>query len=472
MSPLFHQSHLKGQTIVSTDFKFMHCINKEVIEIPELTRTKMDEVEELKKVFEGLPMQVNVKNKPSALLEGTPVILTTNSVPWKFYSEEKAPLQNRMFGYALYQPSTVLENVGKAADPRFYSQVFSYIREEVASRPVWLFAPNSPEMKTLHTKVETYIKGMCENESMKYIKGIEKGTLLTRQNPIRNSMFTNKPSSERWRNGLQQMMMALRDDQSPDYEKLHYVNGYLMCQFRQSVKVQDYFWTFTADGKPPLMLKMEDRSTLLKIIKKGDSHYEALLDMDYAFEQVLEQLVKLGWRMKDDYRKSAYEILQGMCDIVSVMVTDIDQVHYGSIVHSPVLTPQKPKFLQEVPNAPKAPKASVFQRVRQAPRLKKKKTRAIVYKEFSLPSVAPSQSSMSLHEEDQTVPSSKELVRMLRKSHTIRHLGHVAHQALRQVVRHVPPHLRTIRVTENGHVNLPQILRYVALVASWALQRS
>ena len=197
MSPLFHQSHLKRQTIVSTDFKFMHCINKEVIEIPELTLTKMDEMEELKKVFEGLPTQVNVKNKPSALLERIPVILTTNSVPWKFYSEEKAPLQNHMFGYALYQPSNVLENVVKSADPRFYAQVYSYIREEVASRPIWPFAPNSPEMKTLHAKVETYIRGLCENETMKYVKGIEEGTLLTRQNPIRNAMFTNKPSSER-----------------------------------------------------------------------------------------------------------------------------------------------------------------------------------------------------------------------------------------------------------------------------------
>jgi len=181
-----------------------------------------------------------------------------------------------------------------------------------------------------------------------------------------------------------------------------------MCQFRQSIKVQDYFWTFTADGKPHLM-SVEDggMECVAQNYRKGDTHYEALLDMDYAFQQVLEQLVMLEWRKKDDYRKSAYEVIQGMRDIVSVMVTDIDQVHYGSIVHSPVLTPQKPKFLQEVPKAPKAPKATVFQRVRQALRLKKKKTRAIVYEEVSVPSVAPSQSSMSLHEEDQTVPSSK-----------------------------------------------------------------
>jgi len=404
MSPLFQQAHLKGQTMVSQDFKFMNCLNKEIIEIPELTLSKMDEVEELKKVFEGLPTQVNVKNKPPQLLERTPVILTTNSVPWKYFSEEKAPLQNRMFGYALYQPSLVLKKVDKPADPRFYSQVFSFIREEVSSRPVWPFAPESPEMKTLHAKVEAFVRSLCSNEQIQYIRGIEEGTLLSRSNPVRDIMFRNKPSSERWRHGLQTMMMVLKDAQTPEFEKLHHVNGYLMCQFRHSDKVQDYFWSF--DNEKPKLMSVEDggQECVAQNYRKGDNHYEALLDMDYAFQQVLEQLVKMGWKNKDDYRKTAYDIVQDMCDVVSVMVTDIDQVFYGSIVHSPISTPQKPVRVEK---AAKAPKKTVLQRVRQALRLKKKAHRGIKYEETSVPDVAPSASSTTVNAEDQMVPISK-----------------------------------------------------------------
>jgi len=97
MSPLVTQNHLKGQTIPSQDFKFMNCIGKEIIEIPESTLSKIDEVEEFKKII-------------------------TKTVPWKYYSEVKQTLQNRMFAYTVNKRSEVLEAVQKAADPRFYGE--------------------------------------------------------------------------------------------------------------------------------------------------------------------------------------------------------------------------------------------------------------------------------------------------------------------------------------------------------------
>ena len=52
-----------GQTIQSADFAFQNCVAKEIIQIPELKFTKPEQLEEAKKIFEGLTTVVNVKNK-------------------------------------------------------------------------------------------------------------------------------------------------------------------------------------------------------------------------------------------------------------------------------------------------------------------------------------------------------------------------------------------------------------------------
>lgn len=62
-----------GHTIQSQDFAFMKCVGKDIIQIPELTLSKNEQVEELKKVLEGLPTTINIKNKEPRVLERTPV---------------------------------------------------------------------------------------------------------------------------------------------------------------------------------------------------------------------------------------------------------------------------------------------------------------------------------------------------------------------------------------------------------------
>lgn len=52
-----------GQTVQSQDFAYQKCLNKEIIQIPELSLTKPETVEESNTIFEGLPTTVNVKNK-------------------------------------------------------------------------------------------------------------------------------------------------------------------------------------------------------------------------------------------------------------------------------------------------------------------------------------------------------------------------------------------------------------------------
>ena len=76
--PLMSVPDMVGQTIPSQDFAFQNCVSKQIINIPELTFSKMEQVEEAKKIFEGLPTCVNVKNKEPVRLGRTPVILTCN----------------------------------------------------------------------------------------------------------------------------------------------------------------------------------------------------------------------------------------------------------------------------------------------------------------------------------------------------------------------------------------------------------
>ena len=120
--PIMSIPDLVGQTIQSTDFAFQNCVGKQIISIPELTFSKMEQVEGAKKILEGLPTVINVKNKEPVRLPRTPVFLTCNQVPMRAFHQESKPLQNRMFSHKDLIKSTVLpaKTDGLAPDPRFY----------------------------------------------------------------------------------------------------------------------------------------------------------------------------------------------------------------------------------------------------------------------------------------------------------------------------------------------------------------
>lgn len=88
-----------GQTVQSTDFIYMKCLDKQIFQVPELTLTKIEQVEEFKKIMEGLPTTVNIKNKEPRILKRTPVVLTCDEVPWLYFSGERETLLNCMFAF-------------------------------------------------------------------------------------------------------------------------------------------------------------------------------------------------------------------------------------------------------------------------------------------------------------------------------------------------------------------------------------
>lgn len=113
-----------GQTIQSQDFAYQKCIGKEVIQIPELSLTKPEQVEESKKIFEGLPTQINIKHKEPRLLPRIPVILTCNRVPWYFYQEETETFRNRIFKFDNLKQSPLLQGK-KSPNPIFFKKCFT-----------------------------------------------------------------------------------------------------------------------------------------------------------------------------------------------------------------------------------------------------------------------------------------------------------------------------------------------------------
>lgn len=141
---MMKNSDIIGQTIQSQDFTYQNCVSKEVSQIPELKFTKPEQIEECKKIFEKLPTMVNIKNKEPARLQRTPVILTCNQVPWTGFENERLTLQNRMFSHLNLKPSEVLSGLGdKGPDPRFYAEIFEYIRTEITNDVLWLPQPYS-----------------------------------------------------------------------------------------------------------------------------------------------------------------------------------------------------------------------------------------------------------------------------------------------------------------------------------------
>ena len=74
-----------------------------------------EKIEGFKKVIECLPTHLNVKNKPSQLMERMPVILTTNTVP--HCSDEQMQLRKRIFAYTHRRCSAVLSQITRSPDP-------------------------------------------------------------------------------------------------------------------------------------------------------------------------------------------------------------------------------------------------------------------------------------------------------------------------------------------------------------------
>ena len=170
---------LVGQTIQSTDFAYMHCVEKELILIPELSLTKPEQVEEFKKVTEGLPILVNIKNKEARKLEKTPVLLTCNRVPWSSFSNESAAIKNRMVRYENLKPSDVLNTVSEPPNPRFLVEVFQFIKKEIEPKPEYPCEHDDDFFKLYAEMTEQFVDSLIDNGAITYKRLLEEVSSVT-----------------------------------------------------------------------------------------------------------------------------------------------------------------------------------------------------------------------------------------------------------------------------------------------------
>lgn len=77
---------------------FRNCVDKQAVNLEEIQITK-ENVDSMKRMFEGSEMQVDIKMKASQKLPRTPVIASSNSCPERWVNEEYNALHNRMYFY-------------------------------------------------------------------------------------------------------------------------------------------------------------------------------------------------------------------------------------------------------------------------------------------------------------------------------------------------------------------------------------
>ncbi|KAL4232216.1 hypothetical protein ACF0H5_009790 [Mactra antiquata] len=117
---------IAGYHTTSKEFPFGEAVYQPVILINELTIESTAKAELYKNVLGGEPTQVNIKNRPSQIMERKPVILTTNQHIWKYITNERQPLLNRCYVYGHLRESQTAKKYSKFGipNPTFLQDVF------------------------------------------------------------------------------------------------------------------------------------------------------------------------------------------------------------------------------------------------------------------------------------------------------------------------------------------------------------
>lgn len=108
LNMILPQKDKVGSHITSKEFPFQECTKKSVILINELTLANQQEAELYKNILGGESTYINVKGKPAELLERKPVFLTSNEPIYRFITNEKVPLLNRMYHHMNLSSSKII----------------------------------------------------------------------------------------------------------------------------------------------------------------------------------------------------------------------------------------------------------------------------------------------------------------------------------------------------------------------------
>ena len=207
---------------------------------------------------EGLPIQINIKNKEPRRLPRTPVILTCNEVPWKNFGNEASPIMNRMFAWRNLYPSKVLQHIdGKDADPRFFAEMFSFIHEKIASRPEWCPVEDIMQKTNYYElyvdMIADHLKQLIREEALTLTDVINRTVMKRAERPLVDFYDWEAEHTDDRLNC--QAVLAMDEDSSEQYQ-FEVIAHWL--KILKDPNSMDYYWNFDDFRRPVLISKLTD----------------------------------------------------------------------------------------------------------------------------------------------------------------------------------------------------------------------
>lgn len=132
LNSMLYAKSMVGQITKDEKFGFMDLVGKRIARIDELQLT-IGNVDNMKKLFSGEPLQVDIKNQPSATVAGLPVFASCNNNVFQYIqNEDIKAIQNRCFIFKNLRPSVTLQDNsefwGKKIDPSVFKTIYDRLR--------------------------------------------------------------------------------------------------------------------------------------------------------------------------------------------------------------------------------------------------------------------------------------------------------------------------------------------------------
>ena len=110
---------------------FQECLNKPIILVNELTLQNQTEAETYKNILGGEITYINIKNRNAEIMYRKPVLLTSNLPIWRFISNDRDPLLNKMYSHMHLATSTVIRKFTSKGLPSttFWKTAFENIQD-------------------------------------------------------------------------------------------------------------------------------------------------------------------------------------------------------------------------------------------------------------------------------------------------------------------------------------------------------
>jgi hypothetical protein len=233
--------------------------------IPELTIVKPEVCEEMKKVFEGFNVMINIKNREPQILHRTPIILQCNELPWiRNFAQENSAFNNRIIGYRNLKESRILPKyTDLSPDPRFFQIILREIQETDFDIGMEMWSDDPERKRRLQqTARSAYMEIAMDHINGDFMESVErlggqmaKTILKTMQEE--NSNFSRMMARSGERRTITNTEMFEKE-----------VCAYLM--YLKQTDAVDYYWNFDDYHKPKLIIVSEPEVyQMLKKIRTG-----------------------------------------------------------------------------------------------------------------------------------------------------------------------------------------------------------